>query len=504
MKKMLKDFKMMTWRLPAILLLGMAGLSGPAGAASDDEKLAASLVRVNVTTQDYDFRRPWQRAGVNSDRAIGAIIDGGRVLTGAQYLANATYLEFEDILTGEKAEAKIEAIDYEGNMALLKVVDPQFMEGRTALVLADTDAIEGDLVNVVQVLPNGDISLAECPITGIDTMNYGLGNRFLGYRLKGTLQYRFSHRSLPVMKEGELVGLVQRASTSAQTIDVAAVSIINHFLKDYEDGQVDGFPLSGIAMLPLRDPQLKEYIGLPEGEEGVFIRNIVGGRPAGEAGLEEGDVLLQIAGYDIDSRGNYRHPLHGLISLAHLIRAEHHVGDQVPMNVFRDGEFKEIVVEMDHRDPEEYLVPPYVVDRGPNYLIVGGLIMQELTRSYLRLWGEDWLTQGPLNLVYYDQNQDQLEDEERKKIVFISNVIPTQFTVGYELISNVVVTEINGQPILSLSDVKPALDKLVPGDFHKIEIEEEPYMLYLDPSTLPAIEQVLTQGYGLPELGNVN
>jgi hypothetical protein len=39
------------------------------------------------------------------------------------------------------------------------------------------------------------------------------------------------------------------------------------------------------------------------------------------------------------------------------------------------------------KDPGDFLVDPYMFDRGPRFMIVGGLIFQELTLPYLEFWG---------------------------------------------------------------------------------------------------------------------
>ena len=45
---------------------------------------------------------------------------------------------------------------------------------------------------------------------------------------------------------------------------------------------------------------------------------------------------------------------------------------------------------LEHRTAEDYVIPPYNLDRAPPYYVVGGLIFQELSRQYLREWGANW------------------------------------------------------------------------------------------------------------------
>ena len=138
-----------------------------------------------------------------------------------------------------------------------------------------------------------------------------------------------------------------------------------------------------------------------------------------------------------------------------------------------------------------------MVDQAPEHLIVGGLVLQELSMSYLREYGTDWQANAPIHLLYYQQNQDYLDSDQREKIVIISSVIPTPFTIGYESLSNLEVMRINGQPIRKLDDVPRALALPVEG-FHTIALRQHPRMLYLDPLELPLIHQIITQRYGIP------
>ena len=82
-------------------------------------------------------------------------------------------------------------------------------------------------------------------------------------------------------------------------------------------------------------------------------------------------------------------------------------------------------------------------------------MFQELTRQYLREWGANWLKDAPQRLVYYDRFQSDLFPEKRK-IVFLTQILPTEDTVGYEQLSNLVVRKLNGREILSLDDFAEA------------------------------------------------
>ena len=102
-----------------------------------------SIIRVNVTRQGYSFRRPWQQKAPSTGTAIGVIINGPRVLVSSQLVANHRYIELEKADTREKSTARVEAVDYEANLALLQPTDQHFLEDMHPLEL-DTGAVRGD------------------------------------------------------------------------------------------------------------------------------------------------------------------------------------------------------------------------------------------------------------------------------------------------------------------------------------------------------------------------
>jgi len=251
------------------------------------------------------------------------------------------------------------------------------------------------------------------------------------------------------------------------------------------------------------DPQLRRYLGIADKDGGLYVESIVNGGAAERAGLKEGDIILDVAGNPIDSHGNFQHPLYGSMSISHLVRCAFQVGDSLKYGILRAGRNLTLDIFLDHRSPEDFLVPPYVIGTPPLYFILGGLVLQELSRSYLKAYGKQWSLVAPIHLLYYEHNQNSLKNNNREKIVFLSEVLPTSYTVGYETLSNIIVTHINNQAILKLEDVPAALKTPVNG-FHKIEFEQRPKVLYLDSTEISVINEQVRKRYNLPTLENLN
>ena len=457
---------------------------------------AQSIVRVTVISQGYNFHQPWQQRQPSRQTAIGAIVPDGRVLVTALLVANHRYIELETVDTRRKQRAEVEVVDYEANLALLKPTDDTFLMNRKPLALANPSS-PGDRLILLQVKPDGDAVPSSGEITSIELSAYTQGNHFLAYRLNGALQYRFGNLTLPVLKGKKLAGLMLRSDSSGQTIDIISTPVIEHFLKDADHPPYRGFPRAGFHYGPALDPQLRRYIGLPETMSGIYVQKVLKGSPADMAGLRAGDVITRMDQHTVSNTGQFNHPLYGKTSLIHLIRTAYQVGDTIPITVFRDNATLTLNAVLDHRSPDEYRVPPFVIDRQPDYQIIGGLVFQELSLSYLREYGKDWAHSAPIHLIYFNQNQDYLNGDEREKIIIISQVIPTPYSIGYENLSNLVVLKVNGHPIGKLSDLEPALKDPVNG-FHRIEVDQTPGIIFLDPEEIPQIHKIIESRYRIP------
>lgn len=483
------------------LPLALAVLAAITSVSAQESTPEKSIVRVNATLQDYSFLRPWEKGAPTPRRGLGAVLEGNRVLITAEMCVNSTYLELEHPSSGARVTARIAGIDYEANLAVLEPADTdsKVFEGLEPLAL-DESVVAGDTLSVWQVEDNGNGVSTDVEVLRVDVGRYYIpGSIFLLYQVKGSLQARTNSFTLPVIKDGKLVGMLLAYSSKEQTASVLPAPIINAFLADLDDGHYMGFPNLGISFAQTLDETFREFTGITDREGGIFVRELAKGGSADKAGIKEGDVILSIAGHPIDPRGNYDHPDYGKLSFSHLVRGGAQVGDPIAVELIRDGEAMTIDVELNRKPATDYLIDPYMFDRGPKYLIFGGLIFQELTLPYLESWGEDWTNRAPFKLVYANESPRAYEEEGRRKLVFLSNVLKTPSTLGYEAIGSVVVTEVNGTFIKDIGDLSAALAAVPSDGLHTIEFEDYPKVIYVDDRVSKMVNQQLLQ-YGIGQL----
>ncbi len=458
--------------------------------------LTKSVMRINSTSQAWNPGQPWEKIPPGNLRSLGAIVAPGQVLTTGEMVADATYLELESTDGSRTAQAKIIAVDYEANLALLTVKSDDdreaFFKDTTALALAEPPVI-GDALGIFQVEDNGTTLLTGGTLQSVDVAESFLaGQSFLTYMVKASMQSAASSFTLPVIRDGALSGILMSYDSKDQISDVLSVDVISRFLANAQDGEYEGFPSLGIAASRTEDPSFRKFLKLKPEQGGLYIGKVRKGGSADLGGVKVGDVLLSMAGHAIDNRGYYDHPHYGSLFWGHIVRGEKSTGEAVVLGILRGGEPMEITVTLTREEPMDRLVPNYQFDRAPNYLVKGGFIFQELTRPVLQAFGEDWSTRAPLNLLDAYENPEKFEGKA-KRVIFLSGAIPTPATVGYERLRNLIVKKVNGVEIDSMKTLIAAFEKADENNLHSIEFMEEDFTIYLDENISTAVDSALLQ-----------
>ena len=459
---------------------------------------AQSLVRVNMTSQGYYFFQPWDKVKPSTRRGLGVVLNGKKVLTAAKFVADSTYIEIEHPETGEKIPAQVEAVDYEANLALLKPAREMFADRKEMEI--DGGAGPGDVLHAWQVENNGTPFSLPGTVSRVQVGSTFLEeNYFLQYEVVGVMQFRGGSVTVPMIREGKLAGLLVSYDTDEQVSEVIAGPIIEHFIKDVGDGEYQGFPQFGISFSQTIDAQFRKYLKLPERGGGIYVDEVDKGNSAERSGIKRGDVILSMDGHPIDARGYYTHAEFGKLSYLHLARSRPYVGDAMKVKILRDGVEQTVEVNLGRKKPSAQLIDPYMFDRAPRYVVLGGIVFQELTRTYLKMYGSNWRSRAPFKLSYADAHPSKYEEAGLRKLVFLSRVIPTKNNVGYENLNHLIVTKVNDQVIRSIDDLDKALQEPLDG-FHKIEFDEFPSLIYLDATEAEQINEHLQREYGIDSL----
>jgi hypothetical protein len=172
------------------------------------------------------------------------------------------------------------------------------------------------------------------------------------------------------------------------------------------------------------------------------------------------------------------------------------MGSKIPIEVLRNG--KEKTIEATLQKSPSPLVPGYLYDEAPPFLIKGGLVFQELSRPYLEAFGKDWATRGPLNLLDVLSSPEDYE-KGRRRVVVLTRVVATEATIGYDRLASQIIKSVNGKPIKGLPELAKSLETIPKNGIHTIETDKEPYQIFLDQSLSDRVDQDFVTR-GLPSL----
>ncbi|MES2924283.1 MAG: PDZ domain-containing protein [Verrucomicrobiota bacterium] len=457
--------------------------------------IKTSVVRINSTQQTWNPGQPWEKNPPSQRRALAAIVAPERVLITAELVADATYLEFESPDGTHFAQAKVVAVDYEANLALLAPVSEKegnvLFEKTVPLAITAPPKI-GQALDILQIEENGLALLTPGILQSIDVAaNFLPSHGFLTFLVKASMQSAASSYSLPVLQDGKLAGVLTSYNSKDQICDVASTDIISRFVKESAAGPYTGFPSLGISIARTEDSPFRQWLKLTDDQGGLYVQNVRKGGAAEAAGVKKGDVLLAIDGHAIDRRGYYQHSNYGSLFWGHLIRGEKSTGELITLSLLRDGQPLEIKATLTREEESSRLIPGYNFGKAPNFLVKGGLVFQELSRPLLESFGENWQSRAPLNFLDAMENPEKYEDKV-DRVIFLSGSIPTPATVGYENLRNLIVNKVNGKQIKNMKSLIDAFKGNL-GERHSIEFTEENFTVYLDDAVCTAVDTQLLQ-----------
>ena len=427
--------------------------------------LLSSVVRVMTVADPPDYEQPWQTAGPGTSTGSGAIIDtahGLRILTNAHCVANHVFVEVRRYGQARKHVAEVSAIGHECDLALLSVDEPTFFEGVTPIPIGGLPQL-GDRVQLCGYPIGGErLSIAEGLVSRIELVRYAQSQRRL-LAVQVDAAINAGNSGGRVLGAGELVGVAFQALEGADRIGHSiAAPVVEHFLKDVEDGIYDGFPGLGVAIQRLESESHRRSLGLPEGTHGgVLVTRVAHGGSSWEV-LRPGDVLLSVDGVEIAADGTV--PLRDgeLVGFEYVISGRQ-VGEAAALTVWRDGRVTEHTVTL--REPS-YLVAEDRYDVPPSYYVFGGLLFVPLTRDYLETWGSGWWQDAPHELL--GLYQSGLRTPEREEPVVLQKVLADRVNQGYHGLGSVLIARCQGRRVRSLAHLV-ALVESSTDDFVRFE-----------------------------------
>ena len=294
------------------------------------------------------------------------ISDEGEILTNTHVIASGgtgngggqpkpakqIYVEFSD---RNRVPADIVGFDPDADVALLKV-DPDGLD-LAPLPISDRDEYAvGEPVAAIGSPFGEEQSLSVGIVSATDRSIDSLTDFSIDNAIQTDASINPGNSGGPLLdSDGEVIGINQQIETSSGTNSGVGFAIpstaINFSLDQLRDGGDVDYAYLGVSTQNIWR-QLADELGI-DVDTGALISDVVPGGPADDAGLEGSDDQRSFQGATIKTGGDVivavdGHKLEAESDLAELV-ARQRPGTTVTLEIVRDGEHREIDVELDPR-----------------------------------------------------------------------------------------------------------------------------------------------------------
>ena len=459
-----------------------------------------SIVYLEISKHSYDQSEPWKHGDISEDWACACAVGEYQVITTAESVADHTYLKVLRSGQNEFIGAKIVIVDYETNLCLIQL-DPNQLDKPLNPLEFNEDYWRGEEVDCYWLssensLYNGRGYLDKVNVQKAQTSHV----KYLRYIVADASQ-RTSHGEVYCIGSAP-VGIACWSDNDNET-DLIPAEIINRFLTSTKNGDYKGFGKVGFVVSELLNPAMRSFLKMPESlKSGIYVADVYN-LGTGHDILQKDDVILSIDGNTLDPYGRFLHPKYEQLLFDHLITGKT-VGENLSFEIWRNGTKTEIKTNVESFKTSEMLVPYNEFDQQPEFIVTAGFILQKLTRDYLMEFGRDMAGNAPSQLYQYYLNFAYKPTPERREIVVLSYVLPTQFNIGYASLGYMVVSKFNGMKISSLDDILTA-QKLNPDSkYDVIELELDSPVVVIEREHIKAANMFIQKNFGVTKLLNLN
>jgi serine protease Do len=313
--------------------------------SSDRDRFRSPFEFFREFFPDDEERREFKIPGGGS----GFFFDGeGRVLTNYHVVKDAEEIVVVmELSSGEvELEAEIVGFDPRTDIAIIQVDPPK--SGVTVVPLGDSDACRvGDWVMAIgtpfgQLV--GTVTAGIISAKGRTDINILGGSADFQNYIQTDASINFGNSGGPLVNmKGQAIGINAAINASGQGIGFAipinmAKNVMTQLIAD---GRVR-YGFIGIQLQEL-DKTIADGLGL-QVDHGIFVRKVLDGYPAEEAGIRQKDVILEYNGEAVRNSTGFS-----------LKVGNTPIGKTVPIVVWRDGQRKQLSITIAER-PEDNTV----------------------------------------------------------------------------------------------------------------------------------------------------
>lgn len=389
---------------------------------TEADEMAQSIVKIYTTAEKNSTLAPWNS---DSESMIGTgfVIKGNRILTNAHVVESNTFIELQRDGKPDRYEAEVLAISHEADLALLKVKDERFFKKGKFLEIGELPRVHQE-ISVYGFPTGGDtLSVTKGIVSRIEYLEYahsGLASQAI--QIDAAINP--GNSGGPALAGNKVVGVaMQVAANGEENIGyMIPPSIINHFLKDLEDGRYDGFPEFAVVTEQLVNPALRSKHNLSKEQTGVLITKVCAGTTP-EQYLKVGDIITKIDNEPVENNGTVLFQASKYIDFNYRVD-QHQLNDTLHLDIIRDGKPLTVQLPLDRA-----VTSVYSHDTKPRYFIYGGYVFTPTQLS---------------DSCQHRKDYDKNEFKNKTENVSIVKVLASSSNVGYHDLA-MRVQMINGQ-----------------------------------------------------------
>ncbi|TGN19770.1 serine protease [Leptospira idonii] len=450
------------------------------------------VVQIRVFSQANDPYSPWLSSNISGSTGTGFLIGKNRILTNAHVVSNAKFIEGQRHNQTEWFQLKTVFVAHDCDLAILEADSSSFYQDSYDFTIGSIPELGSPIDIIGYPIGGSKISISRGIVSRIEQSTYAHSQVDSHLVIQVDAAINPGNSGGPALQNGEVVGVAFQAATKGENIGyIIPTKVIQHFIKDVEDGHYDGYVELGVHVQPSYSNTQRKFKKIPKDLEGVFVTSVIRGGSA-EGFLRPGDFLASIDGLSIGKNGTVSYDSESRIDFVEIVDNKF-AGEEIKFEVIRDGKEITVTFPAKRMTSMDFMRSKY--DEPFPYFVFAGLVFQPMNRDVLESWVRTGQATGNSQFLYRFQYFPEIRETEIEDVVLYRKLShPINSSLDYFL--NMTVDSVNFKKINSLNDLKQELTNSK-SKFITIRFKDLNLPLVLNREEVLAANQEIANGYHL-------
>jgi S1-C subfamily serine protease len=413
--------------------------------ASDQntDLLRKSVINFNCKIEKRDPTRPWLPYPGYEISGSGVVIAPGKILTNSHVVHEAKEILLETDQTPLPINGTVVAIDLGRDLALVEISDQDFIDAHPPIPLMEGLPADGSDIVVMGYPMGGETLSTTTGVVSRCEWEQSGRNMEEGMRVQVDAAINPGNSGGPGFVNNQIAGISVSGPAKSRVDNIAymiATEEIQRFLREADDGIIDGNSILNIRYQDLKNPALRKKLGVDSSVSGVVILS------EDSELFEPWDILTSVNGYTVENDAQITIEENRKVSVnAAVGRFDPLIhGEVVAIEILRDGEPVEIQYPATNGREA-------VIQNRPNgnypYIVVGPLVFGPMHSELLNahMMGDSnyiyWYGKGP----FIEHFMDSTPADGKEIVTLLSPLLSHPVGRGYDVFAGQTVKSINGE-----------------------------------------------------------